>query len=196
MSQAQRSTNDPTERAARDPRPLAGEPLGLDLVNTVWVADGGPHDLLDTSEGVRVFLEEHGLEPVPKRLEAATRARLLEAREAIRRHLLHGNTPAVWRDLNRVLGSGRSTPHVTNDELHWVSATERPEDAPAWRAVLSYAELVTSKPDRIRRCAGPGCVLHFYDRSRRGDRQWCSMAGCGNRAKAARHYSRSKTRHE
>ncbi|WP_433023369.1 CGNR zinc finger domain-containing protein [Kribbella sp. CA-294648] len=34
--------------------------------------------------------------------------------------------------------------------------------------------------------------MHFYDSSRKANRRWCSMAGCGNRAKAARHYARSK----
>jgi predicted RNA-binding Zn ribbon-like protein len=48
--------------------------------------------------------------------------------------------------------------------------------------------------DRIRACAGHDCVLHFYDASRAGRRQWCSMAGCGNRAKARRHYERSRLR--
>jgi predicted RNA-binding Zn ribbon-like protein len=38
-------------------------------------------------------------------------------------------------------------------------------------------------------------VLHFYDSSRGGPRQWCSMAGCGNRAKARRHYERARHAH-
>jgi predicted RNA-binding Zn ribbon-like protein len=32
-------------------------------------------------------------------------------------------------------------------------------------------------------------VLYFFDPT--GRRRWCSMAGCGNRAKAKRHYARS-----
>ena len=53
-------------------------------------------------------------------------------------------------------------------------------------------ELLRAGPDRIRRCAGHGCVLRFYDGSRGGRRQWCSMAACGNRAKARRHYERAR----
>jgi predicted RNA-binding Zn ribbon-like protein len=34
--------------------------------------------------------------------------------------------------------------------------------------------------------------LYFYDTSPKRSRRWCSMATCGNRAKAARHYARSK----
>jgi predicted RNA-binding Zn ribbon-like protein len=36
-------------------------------------------------------------------------------------------------------------------------------------------------------------LLHFYDTTKSGTRRWCSMAVCGNRAKAARHYERAKT---
>jgi predicted RNA-binding Zn ribbon-like protein len=38
--------------------------------------------------------------------------------------------------------------------------------------------------DRIRQCEGEGCAILFLDLSRSGARRWCSMAGCGNRAKA------------
>jgi predicted RNA-binding Zn ribbon-like protein len=45
-------------------------------------------------------------------------------------------------------------------------------------------------PDRVRRCANPACVLVFYDVSKGGQRRWCDMAGCGNRAKAASYQRR------
>ena len=35
-------------------------------------------------------------------------------------------------------------------------------------------------------------ALHFFDISRNGTRRWCSMAAGGNRAKASRHYARTK----
>jgi predicted RNA-binding Zn ribbon-like protein len=39
----------------------------------------------------------------------------------------------------------------------------------------------------LRACHAPGCVLYFVrDHPRR---EWCS-AGCGNRARVARHYQR------
>jgi len=37
---------------------------------------------------------------------------------------------------------------------------------------------------RIRRCAGVDCTLVFADTSRPGQRRWCSMRRCGDRAKA------------
>jgi predicted RNA-binding Zn ribbon-like protein len=46
--------------------------------------------------------------------------------------------------------------------------------------------------ERVRRCANPDCGWLFLDDSRAGKRRWCSMSACGNRAKARRHYHRSK----
>jgi len=37
----------------------------------------------------------------------------------------------------------------------------------------------------IRRCEADGCAILFLDTSRSGDRRWCSMAACGNKAKVA-----------
>jgi predicted RNA-binding Zn ribbon-like protein len=46
--------------------------------------------------------------------------------------------------------------------------------------------------DRIRQCAGDGCALLFVDTSRSGHRKWCSMAGCGNKAKVASFRDRNR----
>ncbi|WP_210491304.1 CGNR zinc finger domain-containing protein [Patulibacter sp. SYSU D01012] len=43
---------------------------------------------------------------------------------------------------------------------------------------------------RVRICAGATCSARFYDRSPAGRRRWCSMASCGNVAKARRHRAR------
>jgi len=39
----------------------------------------------------------------------------------------------------------------------------------------------------IKNCEGPSCTLWFHDISKNHGRRWCSMAVCGNRAKAAAH---------
>jgi predicted RNA-binding Zn ribbon-like protein len=46
--------------------------------------------------------------------------------------------------------------------------------------------------DKVRRCANPECGWLFLDDSRAGRRRWCSMSACGNRAKARRHYHKSR----
>lgn len=45
---------------------------------------------------------------------------------------------------------------------------------------------------RIRQCEGNGCAILFLDQSRSGRRRWCSMEGCGNRAKAEAFRQRSR----
>jgi predicted RNA-binding Zn ribbon-like protein len=42
----------------------------------------------------------------------------------------------------------------------------------------------------VRICEGPACTFAFYDRTKSHARRWCSMAICGNRAKAAAHRAR------
>ena len=52
--------------------------------------------------------------------------------------------------------------------------------------------LISSSPGLVRECAGEGCGWLFLDRSNAGKRRWCSMADCGNRNKARRHYFRAR----
>ncbi len=46
----------------------------------------------------------------------------------------------------------------------------------------------------VRKCEGEGCTLWFLDISKAHARRWCSMAVCGNRAKAAAHRARTRQR--
>lgn len=46
----------------------------------------------------------------------------------------------------------------------------------------------------IRTCENESCTLVFYDRTKSHARRWCSMAVCGNRAKAAAHRARSRAK--
>jgi predicted RNA-binding Zn ribbon-like protein len=44
---------------------------------------------------------------------------------------------------------------------------------------------------RLRICGSDTCSARFFDRSPAARRRWCSMAGCGNVAKARRHRARA-----
>lgn len=44
----------------------------------------------------------------------------------------------------------------------------------------------------VRRCEGPTCTMWFHDVSKGHARRWCSMAVCGNRAKAVAHRARQR----
>jgi predicted RNA-binding Zn ribbon-like protein len=52
--------------------------------------------------------------------------------------------------------------------------------------------LVGPRRARVRQCANEKCLWLFLDDSKSGTRRWCSMETCGNRAKAHRHYLRTK----
>jgi len=67
-------------------------------------------------------------------------------------------------------------------------------DQMLWPVVLAAADILTDDDERrrVRVCQGGTCAWLFLDRSRRGDRRWCDMSSCGNRAKARRHYARTK----
>jgi predicted RNA-binding Zn ribbon-like protein len=53
--------------------------------------------------------------------------------------------------------------------------------------------LTRGEPGLVRRCDGEHCVLHFYDATKNRTRRWCSMDGCGSRAKAAAYYRRRRS---
>ena len=168
-----------------DPRPLTTEPLSLDLLNTEWIEGGRPRDLLAEPGGTRTWLAGAGQRGAP-----ADAGALGSARAAIRAALDDGDAAA----LNAVLAHGRLAERLGADGPERVLEVDEERWRVPWLAAQDLLELLRAGPDRIRRCAGRGCVLRFYDASRGGRRQWCSMAGCGNRAKARRHYERTRER--
>lgn len=171
-----------------DPRPLAGEPLALDLVNTQWMAAGAPADLLATPEGTLAWLTAVGLPVAPG---PETRQALLQARQAIRDAVSGYGGAAAADRLNAVLSHGHLRLSLGPDMVP-EQALETGEAAwrPAVMAATNLLDLLRQAPGRIRSCEHPDCVLWFYDTTRNGTRRWCSMAVCGNRAKARRHYDR------
>lgn len=173
-----------------DPRPLTGEPLALDLLNTRWNKEGVARDLLADLDGLSVWLAANGLEE-RFAADAATLRHLLRARDALAK-AVDGPLAEGADAVDAVLAHGRIRATLTADGPGEVPEFGDPAWGPAWLAARGYLELLRAAPDRIRACAGHGCVLHFYDTSRNGTRRWCSMAACGNRAKASRHYARSR----
>lgn len=63
-----------------------------------------------------------------------------------------------------------------------------------WPIVESAADLLCSSAvSRVRECEGERCGWLFLDTSKAGRRRWCSMADCGNRAKAQRRSAASRS---
>ncbi|MEU3293990.1 CGNR zinc finger domain-containing protein [Streptomyces longwoodensis] len=175
-----------------DPRPLTGEPLALDLLNTRWNSDGVVQDLLGDLDGLALWLDANGLGEGRFPTDTATLRHLIGTRDALLR-LVDGTGDQEGRAaVDAVLGHGRIRATLTAEGPGEVPEFSDPAWGPAWLAARNYLELLATAPDRIRGCAHEACILHFFDTSRNGTRRWCSMAACGNRAKASRHYARSK----
>ncbi|ARQ71906.1 CGNR zinc finger domain-containing protein [Streptomyces marincola] len=177
--------------ATDDPRPLVGEPLSLDLLNTRWRLAEATEDLLTDVPGLAVWLRSNGLDgrcaATPDTLDA-----VLQARAALAAAVLDPITPSpsALSRVNAVLAKGRVVRSLTTEGPADEVVTDTPAWLPAWLAVDDYLRLLRLDPTRIRACANDACLLHFFDTSQNRRRRWCSMAVCGNRAKAARHYAR------
>ncbi|GAB2935606.1 CGNR zinc finger domain-containing protein [Micromonospora polyrhachis] len=186
--------------------PLLGEPLPLELANTTYAVRSQLRDGLETVEHLAGWLRDvAGRLGTPLRdrdlAEAGTAdlAVARDLRQAIRliaQATVTGDQPpsAAIDDVNQVI---RTAPSWR--ELRWAAepSTITASDHPPVAAALAEIAMATvdlfAGPDRaaLRPCQGPGCVLYFVKQHPR--REWCS-GGCGNRARAARYYERTKTR--
>lgn len=175
-------------------RPLTGEPLALDLVNTAWQQRDGEHDLLASRAGLTHWLAEWertdpGFSDVAP--SEPLRAALLHTR-AVLRSLLAGELGAERR-LNAILARGAVARSLRDGAIHEAVVVVEPAWRLPWEAANDYLRLCESGgAQSMRRCEQEACVLYFYDPT--GRRRWCSMSGCGNRAKAQRHYARTRSR--
>jgi predicted RNA-binding Zn ribbon-like protein len=159
------------------------EALLLDLLNTTPVVDGVPRDDLEQLEAARAWMRERGVAATNAELTA-----LREARSALQA-VVRGEQSA--RALRRFLGAVTLRPVATGDGLDWqMVVSEGPRGAV--RAVMAWDALRISSPGRLRPCANTECQLFLIDRSKTNTARWCSMAICGNRMKARRHYRRSR----
>jgi predicted RNA-binding Zn ribbon-like protein len=95
-------------------------------------------------------------------------------------------------ELALTLASSRIVPAAEGFAWDW-SGDGEALDCMLWPVVRDAADLLTSKElNRVGRCADERCGWLFVDTSRNRSRRWCSMESCGNRAKARRHYRKSR----
>ncbi|HEX6353074.1 CGNR zinc finger domain-containing protein [Actinophytocola sp.] len=184
--------------------PLLGEPLPIELGNTAYAVRGHPHDGLQTREHLAAWLRDtrtrHALPLTDEDIGGVTDHDLTRARElrdAIRSLAAvvveHRDAdPDAVAALNR---SARDTPWWrelrTDPEPHATVCTDGRPVGAVLAAVAEDAIDLFTGPLRheLRACHGPGCRLYFIRENPR--RAWCS-AGCGNRARAARHYAKTQ----
>lgn len=161
-----------------------------------WAANAGAVD--DGTAAALVRKSRENPEVAERTLQRARRVR--EAMYGIFKFVRIGATPPSedMELFNRELGAALSNVRV--DIAHPVSfeASWSPEpslDRPLWPVLRSAADLlVAGDLSRVKSCASRSCEWVFLDESRNRSRQWCQMEVCGNRAKARRHYARTKRR--
>jgi predicted RNA-binding Zn ribbon-like protein len=110
---------------------------------------------------------------------------LREAIYALAVSRIAGEAPptASLTALNRIAAGEPATPRLGRDgKLRLVGSAGTLLTTLAREAVRLFGG---EQADRIRQCESETCALLFLDLSRSGDRRWCSMSGCGNRAKVA-----------
>ncbi|WP_020494594.1 CGNR zinc finger domain-containing protein [Sciscionella marina] len=155
----------------------------LDLLNSRPLINGEEQDALGDPAGGRQWAREHGGEGGRAELGL-----LREARDLVEAVVRGESSPTALRPL---LDGVHQTPELTADGLRWTVRTP-PHARLAVEIVLAWAATEERLPGRLRPCANDECRLFLLDRSRANRARWCSMAVCGNREKARRHYERTR----
>ena len=196
------------------PLPILGGVLCLDFVNTIDPRLQPPQeDFLPTFKAVADWAAFVGAASPAEAAALAAKGRNHPDQAAVIHRRAIGLREALF-DLLRPPGPGRQASAslaILNKELrralaeteltlnagHYRLASHPGTelDRVLWPIARSAAELLTSADlRRVRECEGHGCGWLFLDISKAGRRRWCSMAICGNRAKARRHRSRRASR--
>jgi predicted RNA-binding Zn ribbon-like protein len=190
--------------------------LCLDFANTVeWHASDHPEeelhdyeDLVAWAEQIRVLAHDEArqlmhLAALHLAESAAVYEQAIALREAIYRIFsatAHGDAAAEGdlalfnAALVRALAHLRIVLAAEGFAWDWDVRDGAP-DRMLWPVVWSAANLLTDEDlVRVGVCADEhGCGWLFFDTSRNRSRRWCGMDGCGNRAKARRHYERKRS---
>ncbi len=154
----------------------------LAVLNSTPVIEGVPTDALADFDAARAWLVEAGGLGTEAELSHVHRAR------SALQGIVRGELPVST--LGPLLRGVSYVPQV-GDELTWALRV-KPERELAIRAILAWEAIVRESPERLRACANDECRLFLIDRSTANRARWCSMAVCGNRMKARRHYERTR----
>jgi predicted RNA-binding Zn ribbon-like protein len=180
------------------PVSVGGHPV-LDFCNTRagW-GTPTPKEYLHSYPHLARWATENGvLAEVPPTPSAATgRAvvrRAIALRDALYAVLVTGGDSDAWSTINREVraaGAGLAPGVDGKAPAAWwldPSVAAAPLASVAWSAA---GFLTSPAAGTVGACPGAGCGWVFTDP--RGRRRWCSMAWCGNRAKANRHAQRHR----
>jgi predicted RNA-binding Zn ribbon-like protein len=153
-----------------------------------------PRELLATPEDLGRWLVSSGITDARPEVSASDLATARTLREAI--YALAGrprgkDARTARKVLNAIAAAPPAVPELTESGTMRLSG---PTAALLASLAREAVQLFGSTAiELIRQCESSTCTLYFLDTSRRGDRRWCSMLACGNRAKAQR-FRRRKDR--
>ncbi|MGW2372193.1 MULTISPECIES: CGNR zinc finger domain-containing protein [Kitasatospora] len=177
-------------------------PLAVAFANTLVATRGKVRDTLAAPEDLTAWLtpdtpDAAGTAPGAALGEAdltAFRA-LRDAIRAVLRAFVDGE-PAPADEVERINEASAAAPRwpVLVADGAGYAVTRRTDRAPVPAALGALAHdaaalLTGPLAADLRACHGPGCVQFFVKDHPR--REWCGP-GCGNRARAARHYHRQR----
>ncbi|MFC4114096.1 CGNR zinc finger domain-containing protein [Nonomuraea zeae] len=175
---------------------FVGGSLPLDFANTVsWHTGPEPYDHLRTPADLAEWAEQAGI-PAPAGTQSTLDA-ARDLREALFRSFRaatddHPPDPGDVDRINAHLRAAMGHLRLTAD-LAWSWDEQHSPDLVSWTIARQGAELLASPDLRsVSICQADNCGWLFLDR--RHLRRWCTKEGCGNRAKAARHYQRVKAK--
>jgi predicted RNA-binding Zn ribbon-like protein len=147
------------------------------LARRRWVASAGP--------------DEFGRGPLERIV--SVRSALWDVAHAVAHQ--EAPQPEAVEQVNRALGARERlelVPAPDGVKLGHSHVGDAVDDALARISEPIVRALGTGREHRIRICANETCQWIFFDESRTGQRRWCDMKTCGNRAKARRHRERQK----
>jgi predicted RNA-binding Zn ribbon-like protein len=180
----------------RDGFKFRGGSPALDLAATMTGRLGAtPRDLLATPADLDRWLVAAEL---AQTAPGATEGNLIQARslrEALYRLALSRAEATALPDADRELLNGYAALPAAPLRLDADGRARLSGDVRGLLAELAregVSLLGGDFQDRIRQCEGPPCAVLFVDTSRKGDRRWCSMSACGNKAKVAEYRKREK----
>ena len=146
-------------------------------------------ELLQAPADLRRWLGAHDLAAPSTRISDADFKRAIEVREAFRA-VLHANNgapldPAAAATLDAAARDAELTVRWDNHGHAELAPAHRGLEGAFGRLLaIAYRARVEGTWERLKACPDEGCGWAFYDRSRNRSSTWCSMAVCGNRAKA------------
>lgn len=178
-------------------RDTATGTLGLiqAFVNSVDLEDG-PEQLSDAAH-LHEWMAAHGLlDPGAEPADAVDLGHAIALREALR-GIIGANTggavyPVDVATLNEAAAASRLRPRFGSDGRARLEPEAGGVTGALGRIVAAaFAAMDDDDWERLKLCSSPTCRWAYFDRSRNHSSRWCSMASCGNRAKARRFRTKS-----